>query len=324
MSKNFLNLVVANLSASVLMAQSFAPAAGQPGSTAIPKDSPLFTSWATHCEVERGWVNIEDQSLGLATHGLGADAVGPSTGVSTNSVSLGDGGTATLTFFEGIKNGDGPDFAVFENGVTDGFLELGFVEVSSDGERFVRFPAISEIQTETQVGPFGVVDCRYIHNFAGKYRAGFGTPFDLEDLIDSTGIDLENITHVRIVDVVGSIDPQYATYDSQGTIVNNLHPTPFESSGFDLEAVGVINPGSLSISAVKNNILTIHPNPANSSIQIADQTSGTISIYTLLGDKILEKTSNSVTTVIDVSNFVEGIYLVSSSEGYSSKLVIKK
>lgn len=324
MNKNILSIIAASLSASTLIAQSFAPAAGLPGSTAISKDSSLFTSWATHCEVERGWVNIEDQSLGLATHGVGANAVGPSTGVPTNSVSLGDGGKATVTFFGGIRNGDGPDFAVFENGVTDGFLELGFVEVSSDGERFVRFPAISEIQTETQVGSFGVVDCRYIHNFAGKYRVGFGTPFDLEDLIDSTGIDLENITHVRIVDVVGSIDPQYATYDSQGTIVNNLHPTPFESSGFDLEAVGVINPGSLSISKAKMEALTIHPNPASSTIQISGKISGMISIHTLLGDTVLEQKSDGLTTIIDVSNFEEGIYLVKSSDGSSSKLIIKK
>lgn len=324
MNKNILSIIAASFSASTLIAQSFAPAAGQPGSTAISKDSPLFTSWATHCEVERGYFNIEDQALGLATHGSPEDAVGPSTGISTNTVSLGDGGTATLTFLEGIRNGDGPDFAVFENGVTDGFLELGFVEVSSDGERFVRFPAISEAPTDTQVGPFGVVDCRHFHNFAGKYRVGFGTPFDLEDLVDSSGIDLNAISHVRIVDVVGSIDPQFATYDSQGNMVNNLHPTPFESAGFDLEAVGVINPGSLSISKAKMEALTIHPNPASSTIQISGKISGMISIHTLLGDTVLEQKSDGLTTIIDVSNFEEGIYIISSSEGISSKLIIKK
>lgn len=324
MNKNILSIIAASFSASTLIAQSFAPAAGQPGSTAISKDSPLFTSWATHCEVERGYINIENQALGLAAHGSPTDAVGPSTGVTTNTVSLGDGGTATLTFLEGIRNGDGPDFAVFENGLNDGFLELGFVEVSSDGERFVRFPAISEVQTDTQIGSFGAIDCRYIHNFAGKYRVGFGTPFDLEDLVDSSGIDLNAISHVRIVDVVGSIDPQFATYDSQGNMVNNLHPTPFESAGFDLEAVGVINPSSLSISKAKMEALTIHPNPASSTIQISGKTGGMITIHTLLGDTVLEQKSGGLTTIIDVSNFEEGIYIISSSEGISSKLIIKK
>jgi hypothetical protein len=43
------------------------------------------------------------------------------------------------------------------------------------------------------------------------------------------------------VDVVGSITPAYATYDSQGNMVNDPWPTPYSSSGFDLDAVGVIN-----------------------------------------------------------------------------------
>ncbi|MEZ4890487.1 MAG: hypothetical protein R2779_08015 [Crocinitomicaceae bacterium] len=35
------------------------------------------------------------------------------------------------------------------------FSELGFVKLASDGTNFVRFPAISEIQTDTQIGGFG-------------------------------------------------------------------------------------------------------------------------------------------------------------------------
>ena len=45
-------------------------------------------------------------------------------------VSLGDGGYAVVTFDKPITNGPGYDFAVFENGLNDSFLELAFVVVS--------------------------------------------------------------------------------------------------------------------------------------------------------------------------------------------------
>lgn len=300
------------------ISQSFPPPAGQPGSTAIHKDSSVFVGWATTCEVVRGYQNIEDPVSGYASFGHDTIATGPASGSTTSVVSLGDGGTATLTFTTPIVNGTGPDFAVFENGLSDTFLELGFVEVSSDGENFVRFPAISEIQTTTQIGGFGSVDCRYIHNFAGKYRVGYGTPFDLEDLADSTGIDINAVTHVRIVDVIGSIDPAYATYDSQGTIVNNLHPTPFESSGFDLDAVGVIHSGTVSLDG-KEYVMAVYPNPAKGSLNVQTQYEGAYSIAALTGEIIAEGLLTNGINQLDINNLKPGLYLIQTASGNTLK-----
>ena len=55
-------------------------------------------------------------------------------------VSLGDGGVAILTFDTPLSDGPGPDFAVFENAFLETFLELAFVEVSSDDVNYFRFP----------------------------------------------------------------------------------------------------------------------------------------------------------------------------------------
>ena len=73
---------------------------------------------------------------------------------------------------------------------------------------------------------------------------GFGTPFDLEELRDSSGIDVNNIVYVRIVDVVGTIDPMYARYDAHGHMVNDPYPTAdtiWASGGFDLTGVAVLH-----------------------------------------------------------------------------------
>lgn len=226
----------------------YPPAAGLPGSTAIHKDSSVLIGWANGLKIQRGLINISDPSAevngsNVASFGFRSLVLGPVSGASTNAISLGDNGVATITFDRPIVNGDGYDFAVFENGFTDNFLELAFVEVSSDGENFYRFPAVSLTTESTQIGGFGALDPTHLHNLAGKYRTGYGTPFDLDELSGTQGLDVNNVRFIRIVDVVGSIDPAYATYDSQNNIVNDPFPTPFNMGGFDLSGVGIINAG---------------------------------------------------------------------------------
>ena len=302
--------------------QSFAPAAGQPGSTAMAKDSSAFVAWATGGTITRGYQQIDDISLGLADHGTIEMAFGPADGVTTNVVSLGDGGQITLTFDRPIVNGEGNDFAIFENGLLDTFLELGFVEVSSDGEHFVRFPSYSETPTNVQVHSFGSVDPRNVHNLAGKYRVGFGTPFDLSDLADSTGIDLNNITHVRIIDVVGSINPAYASYDSQGRIINELFPTPFASSGFDLNGIGVIHQAALKTDDLAS-FFSIYPNPVQNDLHIASELHGKISISDLNGRIVLETEITATTSTLQLNELESGIYLLeihSEKGNYQQKI----
>lgn len=226
---------------------AFDPQVGMEGSLGIKADSPLFQGWATSViDFQPGPQNASKPGGPLVNVGKPTDALGAP---SSSLVSLGDGGWITLGFDAPIANGEGFDFAVFENGFLQGqlgtplaFLELAHVEVSSDGENFFRFPSVSLTQTKTQVGGFGVLDARNIHNLAGKYINGYGTGFDLDDLVGvSPLLDVNNIIQIRIIDVVGSIDPAYGSYDSLGNLINDPYPTPFGSSGFDLTGVGVIN-----------------------------------------------------------------------------------
>ena len=225
----------------------FAPAQDQPGTTAMHADSSAFVAWATGCVAEPGPMNITNPEGGLAGSGWPASNVIGYPEGTMGVTCLGDGGMATVTFASPICNRPGPDFAVFENGFENAqtpgywFLELGFVEVSSDGEHFFRFPAYSNTQTETQLGGMGCIDPSQIHNLASKYGAMYGTPFELDEVPDDPLLDKDHITHVRIVDVVGCINPEYATYDCQGHAVNDPWPTAFASGGMDLDAVGVIH-----------------------------------------------------------------------------------
>lgn len=331
MSSTRLNILFACMLLTAAAHAQFPPAAGLQGSTAIHKDDAKFKAWATACIIERGYQDIADTSLGYTTVGDGTSATAKAG--TTGVVSLGDGGVATLTFESPIYNADGFDFAVFENGFTTGgelaFLEFAFVEVSSDGINFFRFPAITNIPDTVQMAMAGT-DCSKVNNLAGKYVNGYGTPFDLNELKNTVGLDVNNVTHVRIIDVVGSIDSAYATYDSQGHKVNDPYPTAFASGGFDLDAVGVINqvgtPSSIQ-NTFTADAITVFPNPAvtGSTLNITTTTNNkgeTLTITDALGRTINKLTIDNSHTSFELQNTPPGIYFI-TLQHVTRKLVVK-
>lgn len=289
----------------------YADKVGTPSSDAIHMDSSIIKAWAFTSSIQRGYQDISNKALGFTTVGNERSAIGKADG---SVVSLGDSGIAIVGLERYISNGVGADFAIFENGLVNGaiqkpFLELATVAVSSDGEHFVNFPAISNTQDTLQVDGFASVDAKYLHNLAGKYQAKYGTPFDLEDLKDSTGINLQRISHIKITDVVGRIGT-FATRDLNGNAINDPWNTPFASSGFDLDAVGIIHEGDAVSAAAENTFeaFYLYPNPANDFVKISGYRGG-LQILSNTGQTL--KKSNIVDDyVLDISDLNEGIYLV--------------
>lgn len=249
--------------------------------------NPIFRGWAAGF---RDYLPSDNQWWGGGIWNDPNKALGPATGNNFDIVSLGDmnateiadgcePGRITLIFGDPcnpndpnhIRNVNGYDFAVFENGSisnydTSGgpvagqmFAELGYVEVSSDGNHFARFAAVS--LTPQQTGPYGTVDITNIYNLLGKHpNCGgicVGTPFDLAELAENPDVvsgvvDINNICYVRIVDIPGSGDffdnarantdpntwPNYTSYDSNHPVYDAW--VTWGSGGLDLEAVGVL------------------------------------------------------------------------------------
>jgi len=184
---------------------------------------------------------------------------------STYVYNLGVGGSITLGFDDGpvqrfIADGPGPDFIVFENPfMRDGyysqvFAELVFVEVSSNGTDFARFPVVSN--TPGPVAWGGTIDINAVSGFAGVHpvlanvdenqidpfnpAAAGGDAFDLADLashelVQSGKVDLSAIRLVRLVDVVGN----GSLLDSAGHPIYD--PFGLGNNGADIDAVAVIN-----------------------------------------------------------------------------------
>ena len=233
----------------------FGPDAKTAGNVAFHRESSAIKAWAT------GYKDYKVGSNVLESWRTPEKALGAATGDTYDVVVLGDGGSITLTFANPITNGDGCDFAVFENAFSDtsGFLELGYVEVSTDGEHFVRFPNL--YLGTTELGPFDSHSPDLIYNLASKYGLNYGHGFDLAELeyaynyMMSEGnefsaeytqeflrnyqyVNIDEINYVRIIDIIG--DGNHGYTDSMGFDI--FDPSNcIESAGFDLQGIGVIN-----------------------------------------------------------------------------------
>ncbi len=284
---------------------------GSIGTSAMYKDSSAFIAWGKTASVTLGYQDISNTSLGFVSTGTGTDAIAKADG---SVVSLGDGGSAVISFSNPITNGPGYDFAVFENAFNDSFLELAFVEVSSDGINYFRFPPTSNSQYTVQYGNSAAVDATKLDNLAGKYRALYGTPFDLQQLVGIPLFNTNAVTHVKIIDVVGAINAPYATYDKNNNPVNDPWPTAFASSGFDLDAVGVINEAGVGIEEYeKNNFVLVYPNPVSSEFSVRSPVVGVgnlIKVFDTIGEELLNEVLEHNNQSFDISHLHSGVYLV--------------
>jgi hypothetical protein len=210
--------------------------------------NPLFLGWATD-------VASYAPALGVAPSWSDADlALGSVTGDNFDIVSLGDlnasqinagnsPGSITLHFANPIRNFSGADFVIFENafisdyntggtGIGGIFGDLAYVEASSDGVNFIRFPSAS--LTPAAVGAFGSIDSTNVFNLAGKHvNAGgssWGTPFDLG------AVGLSSVSYIRLVDIPGN----GAFRDSANRPIYDAWVTA-GSGGIDVEAIGAIS-----------------------------------------------------------------------------------
>ena len=255
----FLAILVVLGFAAIASATWTPPATDEDGyypDTSVDKDDTEILGWAT------GYQDYY-RSDGQSGYSDPNQALGQAEGTSTAIVSLGEvspaddtaqPGELTLTFDTPIGNGDGWDIAVFENAFGNSFPsnlfgELGYVEVSTDGETFVRFPNISDIPDVS--GAFAFFATGLCYNLAGRQIQGTGDGFDLDDLADepeviSGDVNLNNINYVKIVDIPGYGDAengQGGFLDYFGNPIHDNWPTT-GSGGFDLDAVGYRYEGS--------------------------------------------------------------------------------
>ncbi len=292
----------------------FDPAGGELGSKSVHKNSESIYKWASSATVTRGPMQIDSPLLGMASVGEDINAVGPMDGM---IVSLGDGGIAEIVFDEPILNGEGYDFAIFENGFKVGlsyYLELAHVEVSLDGINYTRFPSETVIDTSFQINNFSYLNPEEIYNLAGKHQAPYGTLFDLEE------IGLSEIKYMRIIDVIGNID-SLGSRDSKGRLINDPWPSPFESSGFDLDAVAAVNGQLLATEDLAQQSINVYPSLASpfQDIKVDAPAGAEIQIVNTHG-AVLFVASDNIFTVDNAGVYI--VRVVSDGQMWHKKFIV--
>jgi hypothetical protein len=262
MLRTYVSALLLSLSATAASAGIYSGPSqiSHPIDAAIPSNSPLFTEWADKIDAARTYFAPRGATTISPT---GVNSLGD---LDATQIAAGDQvGYLTVTFPTGIRNASGDDFAIFENGFAFGspnglFAELAYVEVSSNGVDFARFPNVStNVAPVTGSGAFAGFDMSNVYNLAGKHAGGFGTPFNLDDLlahplVTGGNVNLANIQYVKLVDIPGN-----GSYlDSQGNPIFDNWLT-VGTGGFDFrlpagQGVGVINavpePSTLALAGV--------------------------------------------------------------------------
>ena len=159
---------------------------------------------------------------------------------------------------------------------------------------------------------------------AGKYYSGFGTPFDLSELAGNPDLDVQNITHVRIVDVVGTINEEYASFDVEGNKINDPYPTAFPACGFDLDAVAVLHEfGAVNIlESFDNELFTLFPNPVRSNDILFIDFENEQEYFAVLRDVNGAEKGVFQEGKLELSKLEKGVYFVEIS--INGKRIIKR
>lgn len=297
---------------SLSLAGSFPGAVGSATTDAISKDSTALVAWANGNLTPDYGTGVDDK---WRTPAL---AYGPATTNPFDIVCLGNGGKIVMIFPRPIADGAGADFAVFENSFSPGFLELAYVEVSSDGVNFYRFPNRSE--GTSLVGPFSyTMDPTDLSGLAGKYIKGYGTPFDLASLAATPLLDRKNVRFVRVCDIIGD-----------GTRLDTTNqpiydPTPTTGSGgFDLDAIGVIHQSADPVKILRSELvagafqLGWESNPG-SSYRI--ETSAELSIWTPVQTLLGNPTRSYTEVSLPVSGAAQQFWRIVSGGVASASVV---
>ena len=231
------------------------------GTAAVVRSDTRIKAWATSVASVSFGANMTTDSYDYSDVDYTdvSKALGTATGDHYYGiVALGSGGSIVLHFDSGISNGDGLDFAVFENVDFAGFVELAYVEVSSDGEHFVRFPNF--YLGTSRLGAFENANYPQLsYNLGSKYYKQFGQGYDLAELeyaydfimsgkseftdefiesflLNYQYLDLNNVSYVRIEDIPGD----GSRLDSEGFPIYDPYKTE-GPAGFDLQGVAVLN-----------------------------------------------------------------------------------
>ena len=119
--------------------------------------------------------------------------------------------------------------------------------------------------------------------------------------------------------MVGSINPQYATYDAFGHMVNDPWPTNSHSSGFDLDGVAVLNQNLNGIENADIEV-SIYPNPVANVMNISLANAAEARLMDINGRTVATFTLSAGSNSLNIASLPAGVYML-NVDGNVKKIV---
>lgn len=148
-----------------------------------------------------------------------------------------------------------------------------------------------------------------------------------------SGLRVLNISDINNITEEGYFDTYPA---NDGAAFNGAWSVyPYFSSGniivsdIDRGFFVVRKSGTLSVGDEELNEagISVYPNPVNNKLKITSVNNSikTVMLYSLLGQKIIEKTNNAISQVeLDMTGLSEGFYFVKINNSYTKKILVKR
>ena len=140
--------------------------------------------------------------------------------------------------------------------------------------------------------------------------------------------------------IVGFNTPDSVFLGTSGQSMYNGEHSLFDEFGLSTQSAGAptwyyltatpmvrmnFDPSLISeVVDVKQNIFNVFPNPTNGllNIELGNTEKYTVSVYNVLGQTVLSESANTISTVIDLSSFEKGVYMLELS--YQDKILTKQ
>ena len=131
------------------------------------------------------------------------------------------------------------------------------------------------------------------------------------------------MTHIKVIDVVGTISNLYSTIDTAGNKINDPWPTPFASSGFDLDALGLIHVNGINSIEEKKINIAIYPNPFTDKITLEIEDEITAIQLVSISGSTLSLGGNKSLNLSYLTNGVYFLKIYTKTNFYVQKVVKK-
>lgn len=162
-----------------------------------------------------------------------------------------------------------------------------------------------------------------IKDYLGNTVANGGPYADNTTITEVISLTEENCYTFNLIDSYGDGGGPVSLTDDQGTVLYQTNGSygSGESKNFGFQQFILGNDAS-----VLNNVV-LFPNPAQSTVTLINAENAVVTVYNLLGQKLMEQKQISNQEVFEISNFQAGTYLVKiEKDGQTAveKLVIIK